>query len=278
MSQTMADLIRQRFGLDSEAGRSRPAEGEIARILGRRTHRRYRPDPVPDDLLQVLLAAALSASSKSDLQQASIVVVKSKAKQATIAGWIPAMPWVAQAPLFMVFCGDNRRQRRLAELRDKPFPNDNLDQFMNAAVDAALVMQTFILAAEVEGLGCCPISVVRNHIGRLTELLELPPSVFPVAGLCVGYPATAGKLSMRLPPAVTVHVDRYDDADFPAELAAYDRRRAAREPTPRESQRHADRYGHLEEYGWSEDKARQYSVPERADFGAFIRAHGFALT
>lgn len=278
MSQTMADLIRERFGLDSEAGRSMPAEGEIARILGRRTHRRYRPDPVPDDLLQVLLAAALSASSKSDLQQASIVLVKSKAKQATIAGWIPAMPWIAQAPLFIVFCGDNRRQRRLAELRDKPFPNDNLDQFMNAAVDAALVMQTFILAAEVAGLGCCPISVVRNHIGTLTELLALPLHVFPVAGLCVGYPATAGKLSMRLPPAVTVHVDRYDDADLPAELAAYDRRRAAREPTPRESQRYADRYGHLEEYGWSEDKARQYSVPERADFGAFIRAHGFALT
>ena len=277
MSRTMADLITDRFGIDSDAGGTMPAEGEIARILGRRTHRRYRPDPIPDDLLHVLLAAALSASSKSDLQQASIVVIMDRARQASIAEWIPAMPWIAQAPLFMVFCGDNRRQRRLAELRARPFPNDNLDQFMNAAVDAALVMQTFVLAAEAVGLGCCPISVVRNHMAKLTALLELPPAVFPVAGLCVGYPATAGRLSMRLPPAVTVHLDRYDDSGFADAVAAYDTRRETRRATPRESQRYVERFGYAEPYGWSEDKARQYSTPERHNFGPFIRRHGFDL-
>ena len=30
-------------------------------------------------------------------------------------------------------------------------------------------------------------------------------------------------------------------------------------------------------YTWSEDKARQYSVPQRHDFGSYVRAHGFAL-
>jgi nitroreductase/FMN reductase [NAD(P)H] len=246
-------------------------------MLGRRTHRRYKPDPIPDDLLQMLLATALSASSKSDLQQASIILVKDKAKQAAIAGWIPDMPWIAQAPLFMVFCGDNRRLRRLAEMRGKPFPNDNLDMFMNAAVDAGLVLQTFVLAAEAVGLGCCPISVVRNHIEKVTALLELPPSVFPMAGLCVGYPSQTGFISMRLPPAVTVHTDHYDDRDLPAQIEAYDRRREARHATPRENQRYADRYGHADRYGWSEDKARQYSVPERANFAVFLRAHGWSL-
>jgi nitroreductase/FMN reductase [NAD(P)H] len=277
MTTTIAELIQDRFGSDTPGGRELPAEGELARMLGRRTHRRYKPDPIPDDLLQVLLATALSASSKSDLQQASIILVEDKAKQAAIAGWIPDMPWIAQAPLFMVFCGDNRRLRRLAELRGKPFPNDNLDMFMNAAVDAGLVMQTFVLAAEAVGLGCCPISVVRNHIEKVTALLELPPSVFPVAGLCVGYPSQTGFISMRLPPAVTVHTDRYDDRDLPAQLEAYDRRREARHATPRENQRYVDRYGHADRYGWSEDKARQYSVPERANFAAFLRAHGWAL-
>jgi nitroreductase/FMN reductase [NAD(P)H] len=206
------------------------------------------------------------------------VVVKDPRKHAAIAGWIPDMPWIAQAARFLVFCGDNRRQRRIAELRGRPFPNDNLDQFMNAAVDAGLVMQTFILAAEAVGLGCCPISVVRNHCPKLAALLELPPCVFPVAGLCLGYPAREGFLSMRLPPAVTVHVDRYDDRDFPRLVDDYDRRREARHATAPDKQRYADRYGLTEPYGWSEDKARQYSVPERADFGAFIRGHGFALT
>ena len=54
-------------------------------------------------------------------------------------------------------------------------------------------------------------------------------------------------------------------------------RREARHATPRESQRFVDRFGHTEPYGWSEDKARQYSVPERHSFGPFIRGHGFTL-
>jgi nitroreductase/FMN reductase [NAD(P)H] len=82
---------------------------------------------------------------------------------------------------------------------------------------------------------------------------------------------------MRLPPAVTVHTDRYDDADLPAQLAAYDTRREARHATPKENQRFVERFGYSEPYGWSEDKARQYSVPERHNFGPFIRHHGFGL-
>jgi nitroreductase/FMN reductase [NAD(P)H] len=275
--ETVADLIETRFGLPAEAGRDMPAEGPVALLISHRTQRRYRPDPVPPAVLDVVLAAALSAPSKSDLQQVAIVLVADRTKQSTIGGWIPDMPWIAQAPLFAVFCGDHRRIRRVAELRGRPFPNDTLDMFMNAAVDAGLVLQNFIIAAEALGLGCCPISVVRNHVEKLARLLELPPGVFPLAGLCVGYPSQPGWISMRLPPAVTVHTDRYDDRDLPAQLEAYDRRREARHATPRENQRFAERFGHTEPYGWSEDKARQYSVPERHNFGPFIRGHGFGL-
>lgn len=275
--RTMADLIQDRFGLPTRAGTEMPADGTLAQLLSHRTHRRYRPDPVPDEVLEIALAAALSAPSKSDLQQVAVLVVKDKGKQAAIGAMIPDMPWVGTAPLFMVFCGDNRRIRRIAELRGRPFPNDTLDMFMNAAVDAGLVLQAFITAAGALGLGCCPISVVRNHVEKVSALLELPPAVFPVAGLCVGYPSQAGWISMRLPPALTVHTDRYDDGDLPAELERYDRRREARHATPRESQRYVDRWGYTEPYGWSEDKARQYSVPERHNFGPFIRRHGFSL-
>ena len=221
--------------------------------------------------------AALSAPSKSDLQQVAIVVVRDRAKQATIGGWIPDMPWIVTAPLFLIVCGDHRRMRRIAELRGRPFPNDTLDMFMNAAVDAGLVLQNFIIAAEAAGLGCCPISVVRNHVETLSEVLELPPAVFPVAGLTVGYPAQPGWISMRLPPSVTVHTARYEDRDLPAELDAYEKRREARFATPADKQRFTDRYGVADPYGWSEDKARQYSVPERHNFGPFIRRHGFGL-
>jgi nitroreductase/FMN reductase [NAD(P)H] len=278
MAKTIAELIEDRFGLPTQAGAGLPAEGTVAQLLAHRTHRRYKPDPVPDDVLEIALAAALSAPSKSDLQQVGVVLVKDRARQATIGSWIPDMPWIATAPLFMVFCGDHRRIRRVSgELRHRPFPNDTLDMFMNAAVDAGLVLQGFITAAEALGLGCCPISVVRNHVEKLSELLELPAGVFPVAGLTVGYPSQPGWISLRLPPALTVHTDRYDDSDLAAQIDAYDRRREARHATPPASQRFVDRYGLAEPYGWSEDKARQYSVPERHNFGPFIRRHGFGL-
>ncbi len=282
MTPTIAKLIEARFGLPAAADLDAPADGAagesaLAALLTRRVHRAYRPEPIPEDLMQAVLAAALSAPSKSDLQQVAIIRVKDKAKHAQIAALIPSMPWIVTAPDFFVFCGDNRRIRRLAELRGKPFPNDNLDQFMNAAVDAGIVLATFLVAAQAAGLGCCPISVIRDHVAEVSRMLELPPGVFPVAGLCVGFPATDGKLSMRLPMALTVHSDRYDDSHLEQAVEAYDQRRSAREPIAREKQRYAAEFGIIDAYGWSEDKARHYSHPERADFGAFIRGHGFKL-
>ncbi|MBL8383064.1 MAG: nitroreductase family protein [Burkholderiales bacterium] len=275
MEPNIAELIERRFGMPAEAGRAWPATGTIAAMLAHRVHRRYTGAAIAEDTMQVLLAAALSAPSKSDLQQASVIRVRDAGLRREIDALTPGMPWVAEAPEYLVFCGDNRRHRQVAALRGKPFPNDTLDMFMNAAVDAGLVMQSFIIAAESVGLGCCPISLIRNPIERLGALLALPPGVFPVAGLCVGHPAEAGRLSMRLPPAVTVHTDRYDASGFEAELAAYDARRAAAEPPPR--QKYVERFGEVTPYTWSEDKARQYAVPERHAFGDWVRRQGFAL-
>ncbi len=277
MAETIADLIENRFGLPATAGRNTPASGTIAGMVARRSHRRFKPDPVSEETLEIVLAAALSSPAKSDLQQASIVIVRDAAQRGAINGLVESMPWIPQAPVFLVFCGDNLRIRRISELRGKPFPNDTLDMFMNAAVDAGIVLQAFITAAESLGLGCCPISLIRNHVERLGELLALPEGVFPVAGLCVGHPEGAGRLSMRLPPSITVHTDRYDSSRFDAELAAYDARRAKAEPTEPGKQRFAERWGVTEAYTWSEDKARQYSVPERHSFGPYVRRQGFAL-
>ena len=99
--------------------------------------------------------------------------------------------------------------------------------------------------------------------------------MFPLAGLTLGYPAEAGRITPRLPLDVTVHVDRYDESRVREKIEAYDRRRHAL--LPYRKQRNFRRYGEAEFYGWSEDKARQYAVPERADFGAFIRAKKFKL-
>ena len=266
-----------RFDTPQKLDDELPDVAALHRMLLRRTHRQYAPRLVSESLVAVLTAAALSASSKSDFQQASVIRVEDPGKRAKLATLIPAMPWIGAAPVFFVFCGDARRLERIGELRGHPEPNGRLEGFFNAAVDAALVMQTFILAAETVGLGCCPISVIRNHADSVGEILELPDKVFPIAGLCVGWPASEGHISLRLPPAVTVHRDHYDDTALPQLVDAYDRARDRRHALPREQQRNPDRFGYADFYGWSEDKTRQAAQPEGGAFPPWLRRHGFTF-
>ena len=274
-AQRVEHAARERFGLKLNVPPEVPGLEELARSLEHRSHRRYTDRPVQEELLQVLFACAFSAPSKSDLQQADVIHVVDPARRKAIVETIPDMPWIMNAPVFLIFCADNRRIRQIGDWRSKPFVNEHLDHFMNAAVDAGLVMMNFIRAAEAAGLGTCPISAVRNRAETVSGVLGLPEGVFPVAGLCVGYPAEAGRITPRLALNVTVHKDRFDESDLREKVDAYDRRRHAVLPYRR--QRNIDQFGESPFYGWSEDKARQYAVPERTEFGAFIRKQGFSL-
>ena len=270
-------LIQSRFGQPGDIGHSTASNDTVVNILNRRSHRAFTEDAVPDDLLHTLFATAFSAPSKSDLQQACVIHIQDKAKQRRIAAATPSIGWVAEAPVFLVWCGDSRRIRRLAEWRGHAFANDHLDAFMNAAVDAGICMQTFMIAAESYGLGCCPVSEVRNQIELLSNELELPKYVFPVAGLCVGWPRGQPDISMRLPLSTTLNTDRYDDSGLFDEVADYDVRRETLDRTPAQQQRFVEELGVAGNYGWSENRTRQYSHPARYDFGRYIRRQGFNL-
>jgi hypothetical protein len=185
---------------------------------------------------------------------------------------VPSMPWMQEAPVLLVFCGNGRRFRRLFERRGEPFVNEHLDGFFNPTVDAALVLMNFIRAAEAIGLACCPISLLRNQAGRLADLLGMPDHVFPVAGLCVGHPAQARSISPRLSLDATFHVDCIDDAEADRAVDEFDRRRAAVRA------RYAADGSASRPSGWSEEKVRQYAEPQRADWGAFVRGRGFDLS
>src|SRR5258705_6292298 len=97
-------------------GEVRDAPG-MRRVLMRRTHRRYSDQPVPEPLVRLLLAAAFSASSKSDFQQASVIWVQDRARRDRLAALIPDMPWIGTAPVFLVFLRDARRLEQLGEMR-----------------------------------------------------------------------------------------------------------------------------------------------------------------
>ena len=279
MSESDAERVREalieRFGESPAVDTAMSGLDELARMAGHRTHRRYTDRPVDAGLLRLLCACALSAPSKSDLQQADILIVNDPAKRKVIGGLMPDQPHVGNAPAFLVFLADGRRFRELFAMRERPFVNDHLDAFFNPAVDAALVLASFLRAAEAVGLGCCPISVIRDFSPTVSELFKLPERVIPVSGMCVGWPADTPPITPRIGLDLTIHYDRFDGDKLAERIAASDRRRAARMPYRR--QRDPERFGAADGYGWSEDKARQYANPQRADFGAFVRGKGFRL-
>ncbi len=268
------ELLQARFGMDIPDAEVPDA---IAPLLDRRVVRRYKDEPVPDSLLDGLLAAAQSAPAKSDLQQYSVIVMRDAPRIKQIADWIGTMDWIATAPVFLIWCGDMRRGQRLCDMHEMPHANNNLDTFLNTAVDCALAMGAFMAAAEAVGLGTCPISYVRSHIERVSPLLGLPSGVYPVAGLTVGWPVFRRPTSMRLPPSVVVHRERYDDRKLAEDIAGYNHRRRTREPVAAAGLKNNDIYPPRDGVGWSENVARQLSVPERFGFKAYLKTKGFDL-
>ena len=268
-------LTEGRYGFDLETPADVP-DG-VQALLNRRVIRKYKTNPISEQTMALLLSAAQSAPTKSNLQQYSIVIIRDPEVRNAVSELVPSMPWVRNAPVIAIFLGDVRRIRRLAEIRGHTYQNNNADTFMNAAVDAALAMQCFITAADYLGLGTCPISYVRNRIDDLAEILDLPDGVFPISGLCIGYPDDAGYVSMRLPQKVVVHQDLYNDDDLETDVKDYDDRNHERFALTPIKQRHTDKYGVLEKCTWSENVARQLSLPERAGFADYLKRKGINL-
>ena len=268
-------LTEGRYGFDLEIPADVP-DG-VQALLNRRVIRKYKSNPINEQTMALLLSAAQSAPTKSNLQQYSIVIIRDPEVRNAVSELVPSMPWVRNAPVIAIFLGDVRRIRRLAEIRGHTYQNNNADTFMNATVDAALAMQCFITAADYLGLGTCPISYVRNRIDDLAEILDLPDGVFPISGLCVGYPDDVGYVSMRLPQKVVVHQDLYNDDDLETDVKDYDDRNHERFALTPTKQRHTDKYGVLEKCTWSENVARQLSLPERAGFADYLKRKGINL-
>lgn len=180
-------------------------------INTRRSIRKYKPDPVPDDLLEQALAAGLRASSSGNMQTYSIIVTRDRALREQLYEPHMEQSMVLDAPVLLTFCADFRRMRHWLRLNDAPDNFDNFMSFMIAAIDATLASQNVALAAEALGLGICFMGSTLANCDRIGRLLCLPPGVFPVVGYSLGWPAENPAPRDRLPPAGLVHQETYHD-------------------------------------------------------------------
>ena len=239
--------------------------------------RSYKPDPVPPDLVETLVAAAQRASTSSNLQVVSVVAVTEAPLRTRLAELCGKQAHIAQAPLFLAWCADLHRLERACELRGYAQVTDYVENFLMCAVDAGIAAQNAALAAESLGLGICYIGGIRNNTQAVIELLALPRLVFPVVGMTVDWPKAATAVRPRLAPSTILHWETYDPHPRDAVLHDYDMAMIAsgvyegrQVPVPGASSA-------MEDYGWLEHCARRVSRAWRTDLRQVLERQGLPL-
>lgn len=217
--------LAARYGeQDSPSAPTVPWNPVLETILTHRSIRRYSAQPLPNGLIELLVAAAQSAPSSSNLQAFSIVAVEDKGRKARLAEFAANQGHVEEAPLLFMFVADLARLRQIAVANgDVSDGLDYTESFLIALTDAAFAAQNCLIALESIGLGACYIGAMRNHPREVAEELGLPPGAFVVFGMTIGYPDPNVETGIkpRLPQSIVLHRERYAPPAL-ADVAAYD--------------------------------------------------------
>ena len=153
-------------------------------VRSRRSIRAYKPDAVPDDVLDRVLEAARLAPSACNIQPTQLYVVRSADKRAAL-GASYGQAWFTGAPVIICAC---------ARPGDAWCRGDGKSY---ADVDVAIALDHLTLAAAAEGLGTCWIGAFQ--VAALRSVLELPPHLDPVAMTPLGWPAESPEARPRKP-------------------------------------------------------------------------------
>jgi nitroreductase len=194
-------------------------------ILNHRSVRGFLPRALPAGTLELLIAAAQSASTSSNLQFWSVVAVEEPARKSRMAELAGQQQFIRDAPLLLVWLADLSRLDRIAAARQAQVDGTHyLEEFIVGVVDAALAAQSALIAAESLGLGAVYIGAMRNLPEQIAAELALPPHVFAVFGMSVGYPDPARETGIkpRLPQSLVLHREQYSAAPRSDTIDGYD--------------------------------------------------------
>ncbi len=238
--------------------------------------RRYKPDPLPREMVETIVAAGQRASTSSNLQMYSVVATTDVEKRRRLQGYCGGQRHISQAPVFLTWCADLSRLDRICARLGYQHQAEYVENFLLAVVDTALAAQNAGLAAESLGLGFCYIGAIRNNPRPVIEMLELPKLTFPLVGMTLGWPESPPRVRPRLPLEAVLYWERYDPAGEEALLDAYDRQMIAsgiytgRQISPDDPVQGT-------KYGWCEHSARRASQVSRPHLRQVLRDAGFTL-
>src|ERR1019366_1368230 len=106
-----------------------------------RSIRNFKTDPVSDEILDQIIAAAHQAPSSMNAQEISLVVVRDPARRASIAELAGGQAWIAQAPVFIVVVIDFRKTTvGMKKAGQEQVIHESMEGFGAASVDAGIVL------------------------------------------------------------------------------------------------------------------------------------------
>ena len=198
-------------------------------LLNRKSIRAYEERDIRAEDKELLLQATLRAPTAGNMMLYSIIEVNDQSIKDTLARTCDNQPFIAKAPLVLLFLADYQRWfdfyqlsgveelcRRRGEQLRKPQEGD----LFLACSDALIAAQTASVAAESLGIGSCYIGDIMENYEAHRDLFGLPQYVFPICMLCFGYP-TRGQMQRPMTPRFDrkfiIFPDRYrrlDAADF----------------------------------------------------------------
>jgi len=164
----------------------------IETILTRRSIRAYTGQPIPAELVELLLKAAMQAPSAGNQQAWQFVVLTDRLRLNALAEVLPYGKMLTTAPLSIVVCGD------LAIEKSKGY----------WVQDCSAATQNILLAAHSLGLGAVWLGVYprEERVRDVRKALGIPETVTPLCAIAVGYPAEQKPRTDRY-NAERVHTD-----------------------------------------------------------------------
>lgn len=220
--RTVKELLERRFGTPGDVDVSL-GNGVVELLLDHRTVRTFRPEPIDERVVRLIVAAAQSASTSANFQFTSVISIRDPARRDRLAHYAGDQQLVRDAGAFLVWVADWSRSVSIAREHGLPTRGANyLDSTISSVVDVALAAQNAAVAAESLGYGITFVGALRNRVDEVCAELELPEWTFPLFGLAIGVPAPddPADVKPRLGQDVVLHQETYRRPD-PAAIADY---------------------------------------------------------
>ncbi len=228
--------------------------------------RSFKNKAVDTSLLEQILECGQAASTSSFIQAYSVVRVQDSDNRKKIAEAAGGQQWIIDAPEFLLFCADMKRIQYACDKLDLGELPGLTEHFMASTVDVALMAQNVLLAAESAGLGGVFIGGIRNNPQLVCDCLELPQLVYPVFGMCLGWPAQRMAVKKRMPLSTVLHQERYNAEAIPQQIDAFDAQMEAY---------YAQRSDNVKSSNWSQQTVQSLMGKKREHMLEFLQGRGF---